>query len=259
MSNILTLQAAAAERLADHLPSASGLRVAGIVPVQAAAGYASTSVTATFVGASTADFALVLTDSSFLAAAGGAGLNGAGANGAGLGGAVSAVDVLRPAMEQAATAFDAGVLGELREEDAAGLLSDPETVVFELSATNRSDNGDTPFGWFAVRVRDNGSFSDGNAKDAALRGGQDADMAARLGLISNVEMALTVEIGRTRMSVRDALALEPGRVIELDRSAGAPADVLLNGRLIAHGEVVVVDQDYAVRITRILDGAEVSL
>jgi flagellar motor switch protein FliN/FliY len=269
MSNILTLQAAAAERLADHLPSASGLRVAGIVPVQAAAGYASTSVTATFVGASTADFALVLTDSSFLAAAGGAGvngagvdgagLNGAGFNGAGLGGAVSAVDVLRPAMEQAATAFDAGVLGELREEDAAGLLSDPETVVFELSATNRSDDGDTPFGWFAVRVRDNGSFSDGNAKDAALRGGQDADMAARLGLISNVEMALTVEIGRTRMSVRDALALEPGRVIELDRSAGAPADVLLNGRLIAHGEVVVVDQDYAVRITRILDGAEVSL
>ena len=64
---------------------------------------------------------------------------------------------------------------------------------------------------------------------------------------------MTVEIGRTRMSVRDVLALEPGAVIELDRSAGAPADVLLNGRLIAHGEVVVVDQDYAVRITKILD------
>jgi len=69
-------------------------------------------------------------------------------------------------------------------------------------------------------------------------------------------MALTVEIGRTRMSVRDVLGLEPGAVIELDRSAGAPADVLLNGRLIAHGEVVVVDQDYAVRITKILDVAD---
>ena len=45
-------------------------------------------------------------------------------------------------------------------------------------------------------------------------------------------------------------------MIELDRSAGAPADVLLNGRLIAHGEVVVVDQDYAVRITKILDVPE---
>ena len=81
-------------------------------------------------------------------------------------------------------------------------------------------------------------------------------VAGRLGRINNIEMALTVEIGRTRMSVRDVLSLEPGKIIELDRSAGAPADVLLNGRLIAHGEVVVLDQDYAVRITRILDVAE---
>ena len=69
-------------------------------------------------------------------------------------------------------------------------------------------------------------------------------------------MALTVEIGRTRMSVRDVLGLEPGSVVELDRAAGAPADILLNGRMIAQGEVVVVDQDYAVRITRILDIAD---
>ena len=69
-------------------------------------------------------------------------------------------------------------------------------------------------------------------------------------------MDLTVEVGRTRMAVRDVLDLEPGRIVELDRSAGAPADVLLNGRVIAHGEIVVVDQDYAVRITRILENAE---
>jgi flagellar motor switch protein FliN/FliY len=81
-------------------------------------------------------------------------------------------------------------------------------------------------------------------------------VAGKLGRINNVEMALTVEIGRTRMSVRDVLALEPGAVVELDRSAGAPADVLLNGRLIAHGEIVVIDQDYAVRITQILDVAD---
>lgn len=231
MSITLTLQEAAAERLAQHLPSSSLLKVAGIVPASSAAGHASPAVTATFVGASTVDFALLLVDNSFLAAAGGA-VPGA---------QFSAGDVLRPALEQAAAAFDAGVLGELREEDAAGLLADPETIVFELN------DGNAPFGWFAVRVRNNDA--------GPSRGGQD-DLGARLGLISNVEMALTVEIGRTRMSVRDALALEPGKVIELDRSAGAPADVLLNGRLIAHGEVVVVDQDYAVRITRILDAAE---
>ncbi|MCT9868471.1 flagellar motor switch protein FliN [Paenarthrobacter aurescens] len=241
MSNILTLQAAAAERLALHLPSASTLRVAGIVPARDAAAHAAPAVTATFVGASTVDFALLLVDRAFLDAAGGSGLVGT----------VSAGDVLRPAMEQAASAFDAGVLGELREEDATGLLNDSGTAVFELRSAHQADDGGAPFGWFAVRVRDNGAV-----RDTGFQGSQDSDMAARLGLISSVEMALTVEIGRTRMSVRDALALEPGRVIELDRSAGAPADVLLNGRLIAHGEVVVVDQDYAVRITRILDGAE---
>ena len=80
--------------------------------------------------------------------------------------------------------------------------------------------------------------------------------ARKLNRIHNVEMALTVAIGHTRLSVRDVLDLEPGKIIELDRSAGAPADIMLNGRLIAHGEIVVVDQDYAVKITRILDVAE---
>ncbi|GAA3318658.1 flagellar motor switch protein FliN [Arthrobacter ramosus] len=240
MSITLTLHESAAERLAMQLPTPATLQVTGIVPPQAAAPYAPLAITATFVGAVTADFALLLTDRSFLAAAGG-----------GLSGVVSAVDILRPAMEHAADAFDAGVLGELREEDAAGLLSDSETAVFELRQSPLSDGGQA-FGWFAVRVREHGTVRD----TAAARNAQSGAVSARLGLISNVEMALTVEIGRTRMSVRDALALEPGKVIELDRSAGAPADVLLNGRLIAHGEVVVVDQDYAVRITRILDVAE---
>ncbi|UKA59573.1 flagellar motor switch protein FliN [Arthrobacter sp. FW306-2-2C-D06B] len=240
MSITLTLHESAAERLAMQLPTPATLHVSGIVPSQAAAAYAPLAVTASFVGAVTADFALILTDRSFLAAAGG-----------GLNGVVSGVDVLRPAMEDAAEAFDAGVLGELREEDAAGLLSDSETAVFELRQSPSSDGGQV-FGWFAVRVREHGTVQD----NAAARSAQSGAISSRLGLISNVEMALTVEIGRTRMSVRDALALEPGKVIELDRSAGAPADVLLNGRLIAHGEVVVVDQDYAVRITRILDVAE---
>ncbi len=243
MSITLTLHESAAERLATQLPAPATLHVAGIVPPQAAAAYAPLAVTATFVGAMTADFALILTDRSFLAAAGG--------TQQGHSAVVSAIDVLRPAMEHAADAFDAGVLGELREEDAAGLLSDPETAVFELRQQQAMDGGQA-FGWFAVRVREHGTVQDA----AAARSVQPGAVSSRLGLISNVEMALTVEIGRTRMSVRDALALEPGKVIELDRSAGAPADVLLNGRLIAHGEVVVVDQDYAVRITRILDVAE---
>ncbi|RAX16998.1 flagellar motor switch protein FliN [Pseudarthrobacter sp. AG30] len=241
MTITLNLHESSAQQLALHLPHPAVLSVSGIVPPLAAAAYAPQGIAATFVGAVTADLALVLADRSFLAAAGGAGA----AAGGGAPGLVSAVDILRPAMEAAAAVFDAGVLGELREEDAAGLLSDPETAVFELT------DGTSPAGWFAVRVREHGTVH-----DAGRGSRRDSGVPARLSLISNVEMSLTVEIGRTRMSVRDALALEPGKVIELDRSAGAPADVLLNGRLIAHGEVVVVDQDYAVRITRILDTAE---
>jgi flagellar motor switch protein FliN/FliY len=65
-------------------------------------------------------------------------------------------------------------------------------------------------------------------------------------------MEVTVELGRTRMTVRELLALAPGAVVELDRAAGSPADLLVNGRLIARGEVVVVDEDFAVRITEII-------
>ena len=154
---------------------------------------------------------------------------------------VSIVDVLRPALDAAAAMLGSGVLGDARVDDATALFSDPATAVFVLSA------GDSAAGWFAIRMRESLTAAPPISPES---------LANNLGRINNVEMALTVEIGRTRMSVRDVLGLEPGAVIELDRSAGAPADVLLNGRLIAHGEIVVVDQDYAVRITQILDVAE---
>jgi flagellar motor switch protein FliN len=74
-------------------------------------------------------------------------------------------------------------------------------------------------------------------------------------MLHGVDMEVTVELGRTRMTVRDLLALSPGAVLELDRAAGSPADLLVNGRLIARGEVVVVDEDFGLRVTEILDAA----
>src|SRR6476661_7970728 len=227
MSITLTKHEMSAERLVEELPSPVALKVVALVPARSAAAYARQAVTATFVGAVTADLALMLSDRTFLDEA-------AGGMAGGQLGVVSVTDVLRPAMESASSVFGAGV------------LSDPDTAVFELS------DGTSPAAWFAVRLREHGTSQD---RAGDLFGGGDT-VAGRLGRINNIEMALTVEIGRTRMSVRDVLSLEPGKIIELDRSAGAPADVLLNGRLIAHGEVVVLDQDYAVRITRILDVAE---
>jgi flagellar motor switch protein FliN/FliY len=237
MSITLTKHELSAERLVEELPSPVALKVVAMVPARSAAAYARQAVTATFVGAVTADLALMLSDRTFLDEAAGAGSQL---------GHVSVTDVLRPAMESASSVFGAGVLSDLRESDVSGLLSDPDTAVFELS------DGSNAAAWFAVRLREHGTSQD---RAGDLFAGGDT-VAGRLGRINNIEMALTVEIGRTRMSVRDVLSLEPGKIIELDRSAGAPADVLLNGRLIAHGEVVVLDQDYAVRITRILDVAE---
>ena len=72
-------------------------------------------------------------------------------------------------------------------------------------------------------------------------------------MLHGVDLEVAVELGRTRMTVRDLLALSPGEVLELDRAAGSPADLLVNGRLIARGEVVVVEEDFGLRITEIVD------
>jgi flagellar motor switch protein FliN/FliY len=89
-------------------------------------------------------------------------------------------------------------------------------------------------------------------------GGSDAATPAApvqrgsLDLLHDVEMEVTAELGRTRMSVKELLSLAPGAVIELDRAAGGPADLLVNGRLIARGEVVVIDENFGIRITEIV-------
>lgn len=69
----------------------------------------------------------------------------------------------------------------------------------------------------------------------------------------DVPLKITVELGRTRMSLRQTLELVQGSVIELDRLAGDPVDVFVNERLLAKGEVVVVDDKFAVRITELID------
>lgn len=75
--------------------------------------------------------------------------------------------------------------------------------------------------------------------------------AGSLSLLNDVEMVVTAELGRTTMPVRDLLGLTPGMVVEIDRAAGAPIDLLVNGRRIAAGEVVVIDEEFGIRITEI--------
>lgn len=85
-----------------------------------------------------------------------------------------------------------------------------------------------------------------------IRGVAAAGMPRSLDLIMDVAMRVTVEIGRSTMTVEDVLSLGPGSVVELNTLAGEPVDVLVNDQLIARGEVVVVDENFGVRVTEIV-------
>jgi flagellar motor switch protein FliN len=76
----------------------------------------------------------------------------------------------------------------------------------------------------------------------------DGDLAR----LHNVPVELAVEIGRTRMTIGDTLGLGPGSIITLNRMAGEPVDLLVNGRPIARGEVVVIDEEFGLRVTEVL-------
>jgi flagellar motor switch protein FliN/FliY len=77
-----------------------------------------------------------------------------------------------------------------------------------------------------------------------------------LELVRDIKVMLTVELGRTEMMIQDILELTAGKVLELDRLAGEPLDIVVNGTLLARGEVVVVDENFGVRITSIIDPAQ---
>lgn len=74
-----------------------------------------------------------------------------------------------------------------------------------------------------------------------------------IGLLMDVYMEMTVELGRTRKLIRDILGMGEGTIIELDKLAGEPVDILVNHKLIAKGEVVVIDENFGVRVTEIVD------
>lgn len=75
-------------------------------------------------------------------------------------------------------------------------------------------------------------------------------------MILDVNVRLSLEIGRTQITIRDLLKLAPGSVVEFDRPAGDPLDVLVNDRLVAHGEVVMVNDRYGVRFTEAIGAVE---
>jgi flagellar motor switch protein FliN/FliY len=156
---------------------------------------------------------------------------------------------VRPALEAAARAFGPVVLDP-------GQLMEPQVALSAIAAKDGAVlvpllDGTEVHAVIALSLTpwpaDAGPASlarRGEGGGAAVRGGLD--------MLHDVEMEVSAELGRTRMSVRELLSLTPGAVVELDRAAGSPADLLVNGRLIARGEVVVIDENFGIRITEIV-------
>lgn len=154
-------------------------------------------------------------------------------------GTLTLAEALRPALEQASHQLGPGMLGPAGTRRAGDVFS-PDAQVFALESAGQVQ------AWFALREQ----------ATAAPTGAAPLPLGG-MRVLYDVEMMLTAEIGRARLPLRDVLSLVPGAVLELDRTAGSPADIMVNGRLVARGEVVVVDEDYAVRVTEIVPVPEI--
>jgi len=227
--DVRTLARSAASELARLLPSSVPLAVEPFDPGTGPAPDA-VAVRASFVGATSAELVVVADQAvaEAVAAAGG----------------ISLAETLRPALEAACATLGAGVLDATHAGPVAGALTDDGVLAFALVGGSPA----TAQAWFAIRVRPAVGVPQQRTSRPLATGEERGGMR----LLHDVEMTLTAEIGRTRLPVRQVLDLVPGTVLELDRAAGAPADVMVNGRLVARGEVVVIDEDYGIRITEIV-------
>lgn len=98
---------------------------------------------------------------------------------------------------------------------------------------------------------------DGNEEESAASLDQEGeDDEVNVDLIMDLPLEMVVELGRTKMLINDLLQIGQGSVIELNRQVGEPLDVLVNGKLVARGEVVVVKDKFGVRITEVLSTIE---
>ena len=153
------------------------------------------------------------------------------------------------------------VVGEVTQSTEAPSVSveirdgNKLSALFGAKLAVHIDDPDDPEGPDAIfdgGVEQTAFAADFEPSMLSIGGPTSAVAAGPLNVLHDVEMDVTVELGRTKMPIRELLALQPGMVVEIDRAAGAPIDVLVNGHLIACGEVVVIDEEFGIRITEIV-------
>lgn len=132
--------------------------------------------------------------------------------------------------------------------DEANQAEEQEAVSDDWAAAMDEQEGDS----------NKASEADAQAVEAPLledtSAGQDTEV--KLDVVLDIPITIAMEIGRTKLSIRNLLQLNQGSVVELDRFAGEPMDVLVNGTLVAHGEVVVVNEKFGIRLTDVISPAD---
>jgi flagellar motor switch protein FliN/FliY len=100
------------------------------------------------------------------------------------------------------------------------------------------------------------AFQEFNSQAEAKKPSSEQNDEVNLDVILDVPVTISMEIGRTQINIRNLLQLNQGSVVELERFAGEPLDVLVNGTLIAHGEVVVINDKFGIRLTDVISPSE---
>jgi len=131
--------------------------------------------------------------------------------------------------------------GNMAEKDIEYLLNQAEQA---LESIGSAAHNDLPQGISAFRLQE-------------LSAAPASTEAATLDLVRDVELNLKIELGRTHMYLEDVLKLRKGSVVPLDKLAGDPVDVYVNGRLVARGEVLVLNDNFCVRVAELIAGANV--
>ncbi|MGN1035612.1 MAG: flagellar motor switch protein FliN [Rhodocyclaceae bacterium] len=131
--------------------------------------------------------------------------------------------------------------GAISEDDWAAAMAEQTTPAADTASSSAAASGSTPSA----------------AVFPSFGGGENAPgLMNELDMILDIPVQITVELGRTKITIKNLLQLAHGSVVELDAMAGEPMDVLVNGTLIAQGEVVVVNDKFGIRLTDIVNPSE---
>ena len=137
-----------------------------------------------------------------------------------------------------------------------GMLSTEALDALIAESAKRDDLEEEPEALFSTPAPSIGMVDLPSFDPPASGAGYGAPEPIGMGRVRDIPLEVTVELGRTRLLIRDILDLSSGSIIELDKIAGEPVDLFANGMLVARGEVIVIDDNFGVRVTEIITAAE---